>query len=164
MRKFGITFLVCGIIGVATVFAIAQGRGGFGHGFMFEKITKELGLSEEQKTQAKQILEDSKTRIKPLMEASKAAHESAKELGTDGTFDEKAVNVLATQQSETMRQIIVEKEKTKAALFAILTPEQRTKANELRANFESKMKERFGKDGEGFGKRGHRDLAYPPMF
>jgi periplasmic protein CpxP/Spy len=160
MKKFGITFLVCGIIGVAAVFAIAQGRGGFGHGFGFERIAKELGLSDEQKAQGKQVLDDSKTRIEPLMEAMKAGHESAKDLGKDGTFDEKAVNALATQQSETMKQIIIEKEKTKAALFAILTPEQRKKAEELKANFEGKMKERFGKDG----KRGHRGEGFPPMF
>jgi periplasmic protein CpxP/Spy len=164
MKKFGITFLVCGIIGVATVFAIAQGRGGFGHGFGFERIAKELGLSDEQKAQGKQVLDDSKTRIEPLMEAMKAGHESAKDLGKDGTFDEKAVNALATQQSETMKQIIIEKEKTKAALFAILTPEQRTKANELRANFETKFQEKGGKEGKGFGKRGHRGEGFPPNF
>jgi periplasmic protein CpxP/Spy len=163
-KKIGLAFLVCGIVGLSTVFAIGQARGGFGHGFFFDKIAKEIGLSDEQKTQAKQVLEDAKTRIEPLQEAMKAGHESAKDLGKDGTFDEKAVNALATQQTETMKQIIIEKEKTKAALFAILTPEQRTKANELQVNFESKMKDKFGKDGEGFGKRGHRGEGFPPMF
>jgi Spy/CpxP family protein refolding chaperone len=164
MKKLGITFLVCGIIGIATVFAIAQGRGGFGHGFMFEKIAKEIGLSDEQKAQAKQILEDSRAHIKPLMEAMKAGHESAKDLGKDGTFDEKAVNALATQQAETMKQIIIEKERTKAVLFAILTPEQRTKAIEVLANFESKMKEKGMKNGDGFGKREHLGERFSPMF
>jgi Spy/CpxP family protein refolding chaperone len=157
MKKLGITFLMCGIIGIATVFAIAQGRGGFGYGFLFDKIANELGLSAEQKAQAKQVLEDSKARIEPLMEALKAGHESAKDLGTNGTFDEKAVNALATQQSETMKQIIIEKEKTKAALFAILTPEQRTKAEQIRETFESKMRERVGK-------RGNHENGFPPMF
>lgn len=58
----------------------------------------------------------------------------------------------------------VEKEKTKAALFAVLTTEQRTKANELRANFESKMKEKGGKDHEVFGKHRHRGEDFLPMF
>jgi Spy/CpxP family protein refolding chaperone len=164
MKRFGVTFLVCGIIGVAAVFAVAQGRGGFGHGFMFDKIATELGLSDDRKNSAKQVMEDSKTRIEPLMEAMKAGHESAKNLGTDGTFDEKAVNALATQQAETMKQVIIEKEKTKAALFAVLTTQQRTKANELRANFESKMKEKGGKDQEVFCKRRHREEDFLPMF
>ncbi len=163
-KKFGIAFLVCGIVGLSTVFAIGQARGGFGHGFFFDGIAKELGLSDEQKTQAKQVLEDSKSRIEPLKEAMKAGHESAKDLGKDGTFDEKAVNASATQQAETMKQIIIEKERTKAALFAILTPEQRTKASELKANFEANFKDKFGKDGEGRGKRGSHGEGFPPMF
>ncbi len=131
---------------------------------MFDKIAKEFGLSDEQKAQAKQVLDDSKTRTEPLTEAMKAGHESAKDLGKDGTFDEKAVNELATQQSETMKQIIIEKEKTKAALFAILTPEQRTKAEQLRANFEAGFKDKFGKDSEGKGKHGKHREGFPPMF
>ncbi len=109
-------------------------------------------------------MEDSKSRLEPLIEAMKAGHKSAKNLGKDGIFDEKAVNLLAVQQAETMRQIIVEKEKTKAALFAVLTTEQRTKANELRVNFESKMKEKGGKDHEVFGKHRHRGEDFLPMF
>ncbi len=109
-------------------------------------------------------MEDSKSRLEPLIEAMKAWHKSAKNLGKDGIFDEKAVNLLAVQQAETMRQIIVEKEKTKAALFAVLTTEQRTKANELRVNFESKMKEKGGKDHEVFGKHRHRGEDFLPMF
>jgi periplasmic protein CpxP/Spy len=164
MRKFGIAFLVCGIVATAAIFAVAQSRGRFGHGFMFDKIAKEIGLSDEQKTQAKQILQDTKTRIEPLTKELNAERESAKDTGSDGIFDEKAVSEFAARQAATMKQIIIEKERTKAALFALLTPEQRVKANELRANFESKMKERFGQDGEGFGKRGHHKDGFPPMF
>ena len=117
---------------------------GFPPQFLVEKISKELGLSEEQKTQAEQILNDSKTRVQPLIEQIKQNHKLSKELGTDGNFDEQKVNQIADQQSETMKQLFVEREKTKAELFALLTPEQREKAKQMLESFAGKMKGRFG--------------------
>lgn len=71
-------------------------------------------------------------------------HETAKNLGTDENFDEAKVNEIAHQQSETMKQLFIEKEKTKAQLFAILTSEQREKARQMKEEFGKKMKVRFG--------------------
>jgi Spy/CpxP family protein refolding chaperone len=164
MKKVTVALLIASILTIGLVgLVFAQKRGGEGFGghhgkfggpggmppFFFGKIAEELGLSEEQKTQAKQVLEDSKTRVQPIMESLKNGHETAKTLGTNGTYDEKAVLALANQQAELTKQLIVEKEKTKAQLFAILTPEQRTKAQELMKNFEEKMK-------DGKGRFGHR--------
>lgn len=172
MKKITATILVISLLTIGLVgLVLAQKRGGEGFGghgfpppFLIEKIATELGLSDEQKEKAKQVLEDSKARIQPLMEAMRAGHIQAKDLGKDGVFDENAVVALATRQSETMKQIIIEKEKTKAALFAILTPEQRTKAEQLRETFESKRKERFGQEGKGFGKRGKHGEGFPPIL
>lgn len=155
-KKFGIAILALGILAVGTIFAFGSGHGRFhnrGQGafpppFIFEKIAKELGLSEEQKTQAKAILESSKETVKPLMEQMKQNHETTKILGTDGNFDEGKVNQLAAEQSETMKRLFIEKERTKAQLFAILTPEQREKAKQMQEKFGNRMKARFGKFGE----------------
>ncbi len=162
-RKFGVAILGLFILTAGTIFIFAHGRdgrrpgpgfgaGGFPPPFLVEKISKELGLSEDQLTQAKQILEETKKRVAPLSETMKENHQQAKELGTDGTFDEAKVNQLAHQQAETMKNLIIEKEKTKAQLFAILTPEQREKAKQMQEKFGEKMKGRFGKGfgGEGF--------------
>lgn len=159
MKKITVALLIASVLTVGLVgLVFAQKRGGEGfdgHGgrgfgkpgfppIFFGKIAEELGLTEEQKTQAKQILEASKTKIQPIMEGLKNGHDTAKTLGTNGTYDETAVANLANQQAELTKQLIIEKEKTKAQLFAILTPEQRTKAQELMKNFEGKMKGRFG--------------------
>ncbi len=120
---------------------------------MVERISKELGLSEEQKTQSKAILEAAKERVKPLLERMRQNHEIAKDLGTDGNFDEAQVNQIANQQSETMKQLFIEKEKTKAQLFAILTPEQREKAKQMHKQFGKRMKERFGHRFGGFSEK-----------
>jgi Spy/CpxP family protein refolding chaperone len=166
MKKITVALLVVSILTVGLVgLVFAQKRGGEGFGgrggfppFLFNKIANELELSDEQKAQIKQILESSKERIAPLMLAMKEGHQTAKTLGTNGTFDEAAVNALATQQSQTMKQLIIEKEKTKAQVFAVLNESQRTKAQEIMKNFEGKMKGRFGHRGKfgGFEGKGEK--------
>lgn len=168
MKKIGIVTFVVGVLAVSLVgliFAKSNGnesfskhRGGFGGegfppSFLVEKIANELGLNEDQKTQAKVIIDESKERIKPLFESMKQNREIIKDLGTDGNFDEAKVTEIANQQSETMKQLFIEKEKTKAQLFAILTPEQREKAKTMQEKFAGKMKGRFGHRFGGFSEK-----------
>ena len=155
MKKALIAFLVIAVLGLGAVFIFAQkakregfgGRMGFG-GRGFERIAEKLNLSDEQKTQVKTILEDSKTRVKPLMESMRESRQQAENLGTDGTFNEEQVNQIANRQSETMKQLFIEKEKTKAQIFAVLTPEQRVEAAKMKElfkeRFKGKGKKRFG--------------------
>ena len=82
------------------------------------------------------------------MEKVKQNHEASKLLGTDGVFNEEKVQELANQQAETMKQLFVEKEKTKAQLFAALNPDQREQAK--------KMMDEFGK---GFQKSGDKGFG-----
>lgn len=166
MKKIIIAILGVALVATGAVFIFAQkGAGdgrpfgkGFGRGFGpggpgLLRMAEKLGLSEEQKTQIKGIFEDSKTRVQPLMEAAKTNHDAIKNLGTDGTFNEAEVNRLAAAQAETTKQLIVEKERTKAAIFAVLTPEQRTKAAEFKAQMEERFKDRMPGPGgrRGFG-------------
>ena len=153
MKKYTIAILAFVILATGVIFVFAQKRDAGGRGerpfgpppFALEKIADELSLSDEQRTQIKQILEAEKTKIQALMETARTTHEQLKDLGTDGAFNEEKVNQLAAQQAETTRQLIVEKERTKAAIFAVLTPEQRTKASEMKNKFEDKMRGGFGK-------------------
>jgi Spy/CpxP family protein refolding chaperone len=154
MKKYTIAILAFAILAIGGVFVFAQKRdAGGGRGerpfgappFALEKIADELNLSDEQRAQIKQILETEKTKVQALMETARATHEQLKDLGTDGIFNEEKVNRLSAQQAETTRQLIIEKERTKAAVFAVLTPEQRTKAAELKNKFEEKMRGGFGK-------------------
>ena len=156
MRIFGRKKIFIAIFAVSVIiglvgFTFAQKRGFKGGHFadfpmplVAEKVAQELGLSEEQKTQAKQIFEDTKTRVEPLMKTMKESREQIKDLGTDGNFDEAKVTEIANNQAETMKQLFIEKEKAKAQLFAILTPEQKEKAKEMHHKFGERMKGKFG--------------------
>jgi len=155
MKKALIAILITAALGIGAVLIFAQkgnregfgGRGFGGRGF--ERIAQKLNLTDEQKTQVKTILEDSKTRVKPLMESMRENHKQAENLGLDGTFNEEQVNQIANTQAETMKQLFIEKEKTKAQIFAVLTPEQRTEAAKLKDGFKDGFKDRFKKRGGG---------------
>jgi protein CpxP len=153
MKKAIIAIIAIAVLGLGTMFIFAQkgSREGFGgKGFAgkgFDRIAQKLNLTDEQKTQVKTIMEDSKTRLKPLMESLRESHKQAENLGVDGTFNEEQVNQIANNQSETMKQLFIEKEKTKAQIFAILTPEQRAEAAKMKAQFKDGFKNRFKKRG-----------------
>jgi Spy/CpxP family protein refolding chaperone len=49
-----------------------------------------------------------------------------------GNFDEKLVRKLATQQSRLMAELIVATSRFQTELYAVLTPEQRTKVDDAR--------------------------------
>lgn len=159
MKKHIIAILAFAVLAIGVSFAFAQkkeivnkGERPFGPPpFMMGKIADELGLSDEQRSQIKQITEAGKSNIQPLMETARQTHEQLKDLGTDGVFNEEKVTQLASRQAETTRQLILEKERTKAAVFAVLTAEQRTKAAALKNKFDDKMRDGFGKR---FGGRG----------
>lgn len=168
MKKYTIAILAFAVLAIGVGFAFAQKRDGGNSGgrgerhfgappFALEKIAGELGLSDEQRAQIKQIIETEKTKIQSLMETARTTHDQLKDLGTNGVFNEEQVNRLASQQAETTRRLIVEKERTKAAVFAVLTPEQRTKAAELKNKFEEKRR-------GGFGKRFGRGDDAEPKF
>src|SRR5688572_8080939 len=120
-------------IGVA-VFA-KEGNGeakGFGRGKgkniakHIEKIKSELGLTESQSAQIRSIIEASKAEIKADIQAMKNA---------DGKDAKAAARAELKKDQQAMRENIL----------AVLTPEQRAKAEEMRGMFKDKMKKKHEK-------------------
>jgi protein CpxP len=146
-----------GILLIAgSIFVIAQkagdkdGRhfGGRGHHGV-AMFLRGLDLTDEQKAKVKEIMETGRANVDPLMAQLRDGHKRIAVLGTDGKFDQAKVEAVAAEQAAVMAKLIVEKEKAKAQVFAILTDEQKAKAAEMR----TKAEERF-KNGNGFrGKR-----------
>ena len=157
MKKLLVAFLAIAIVSIGTIFVFAQkGEDGkekfkrdFGHRGGFERLAKKLNLTDAQKEQAKQIMESGKEKVKPLMENMKSIHGQLDTATADGQFDEAQVQALATQQANIMAQLIVEKERTKSQLFAILTPEQQAQAKQLKEQMKEKFKGKFQKRGTG---------------
>jgi len=113
----------------------AHMRGMHGDGMFSEHaigfLTDYLNLNEGQQAQAKDILAKEKPTLDSLSQQMKQGHEALKQLETSGTFDEAKVRAVASQQSQTMTDLIVEKARIHSALFQILTPDQKTKMTQL---------------------------------
>ncbi|MGQ9896627.1 MAG: Spy/CpxP family protein refolding chaperone [Acidobacteriota bacterium] len=152
-----VTLILTGVFG-GVAYATAQGRDN-GHfiAFFIQRMADQLGLSEEQQAQIRQILEEERTVAEPLMQQLKSVRDQMRTLGTDGVFNEAQVRVLAQQQSQTMTELVVAKERTKARIAAVLTPEQRERAKQMLEHFHRRLR--------GGHKRhhGHGFRSLPPF-
>jgi Spy/CpxP family protein refolding chaperone len=135
-----VTFIfVCSLIlGSALTFAQKDDRNKMKR-LPFGRIADELGLTEQQKMQIKQIYQTQEEKIKALRQEMHQIRHQLSNQGRDGTFNEPLVIELASRQAELTKQMIIEKERTKALVFAVLTPEQREK---VPRNFAERFKRR----------------------
>lgn len=117
-----------------------MGIGGFGmegHHHLMGFLVKELQLTEAQQVQIRTMWKAEKEIMKPLMAKLEANRKQMIELTANGNFPEAKVRELANQNAPILAQMIVEKEKLKSQVYnQVLTPEQRTKADAMRARHE----------------------------
>jgi Spy/CpxP family protein refolding chaperone len=114
-------------------------HGGIAH--MLGFYADYLDLTDAQQAQMKDILAKEKPTIRPLMQQLAQAHQQMSQLEQAGTFDEAKVRALASQQSQTMTELMVQKARIKSELVALLTPDQKDKL----AKFEVRRAARFQK-------------------
>ncbi len=144
------------ILAVAAVLAIAiaafaqgmHGRGGHefpfgGHALGF--FSDYLDLSSAQQDQIKSIMQKEKPAIAPLMQQMAQFHSDMNKLEQSGAFDEAKVRALASQQSQVMTEMIVQKARIKSEMLQVLTPDQKAKLAKLEARHEQRMQEHMQK-------------------
>src|SRR5882672_6378134 len=108
-----------------------RGPGGFGHGDMLEHMARELNLTDAQKEQVKTIMESAETSAEGIHAKLEEVHKQIDAATANGQFDEAQVRTLANQKAQLEADMMVEHLRAKSKVFAILTPEQRTKAEEM---------------------------------
>lgn len=113
---------------------------GFG-GPMAGMMADYLDLTDAQRAQVKNIMAKEKTSFNPLMEQMHQAHQQLRQLEESTTFDEAKVRALASQNTQLMTELIVQKARVKNEIYQILTSEQRAKM----AKFEERHAARFQK-------------------
>lgn len=159
VRKFNsstITGVLCIVLGIAGL-AIGQGmhrHGGpmgpdFGFGFgghMMGYFSDVLDLSQAQQDQIKAILEKEKPTVQPLMKQLMQAHQDLEKLEQSGTFDEAKVRALAAQNTPALTELLVQKARIHSELMQVLTPDQKTKLQQLRAKHEARFKNKAAPD------------------
>ena len=133
-----LTLLVA--VGVSQTVKRAHMHGMHGDGMFSEHalgfLTRYLNLNEAQQAQAKEIFAKEKPTLDSLSQQMKQGHDALMQLETSGAFDENKVRGVASQQTQTMTDLIVEKARIHSQLFQILTPEQKTKMTQLMSKHE----------------------------
>ena len=157
---------IVAVVALAGALAVSQAvrhhrHMGMGDGFgpnpehIVAFMTDALDLTDAQQAQAKTILEKEKPSFTPLMQQLKDGHKQMRTLEESTTFDEAAVRAAATQQGQTMTELIVAKARVKSELFAILTTDQKTKATKIMNCHEERMMQHMhgggSPDAEGPG-------------
>jgi len=165
MKKLTIALLAAAVAASGAIFAFGQTEGtkrqghhGFRHGksdrrggMMGRMLFRKLDLTDEQKEQLKAIRLESREGTKSLRQELRATRHEIAELGSNGTLDEALLDQLATKQAGLVKQMTVEAQKTNFKMLSVLTPEQKTKLDEMKASFKEKMQERMEKRKARFG-------------
>lgn len=125
-----------------------HGRGGFG-GF---RGFRALDLTEEQRTQAKAIFEEQRKASEPQRAQVRALRQQMREQLDGGKADAAAIGQLAIQAHAIGEQLREARERGRERFLAILTPEQKTKLEQMKAE---RGKRGFGR--RGFGARPDAD-------
>jgi protein CpxP len=123
-----------------------------GHHARMGYLMRELNLTEAQKAQIEQIFEANKASGLPLMQQMAANKEAMLEATANGNYDQAKIQALATQQAQLMSQLIVQKQAVRHQIYSqVLTADQRTKADQLRAQQISRIDSRIQKLSQAAG-------------
>lgn len=157
MKKRTIAILAIAILAVGAAFVVAQkvmhhASGGHGPGFGRMHggglMLGGLNLTDDQKAKVKEIMTASKTNFEPIKRSLRENHKKMEDLTANGAFDEAQVQALATEQANLMAKMIVERERVKSQVFAILTDEQKAKAVQMKEQMKEHFKNRMKGSGE----------------
>lgn len=106
----------------------------------------ELDLTDAQKDQIFALRHAAMPALRDAMKTARASQQALRELAHSGQFDQTKAETLANQAATARAQASLTRAKLQADIVALLTPEQRAKAEALHAQ--------RGERGHGHGPRG----------
>jgi Spy/CpxP family protein refolding chaperone len=150
MKKSFLIVALAGAIAISVLLpAVAQQPGGWLQkrraGLFVQHIVNDLNLTADQRAQIKAILQKERPAIQSIMQTTEQANA---QLRARPSFDEAFVRSVAEQQAGNMAEALVEREKVRAEILALLNPEQRQKFNQLAAEFRSAIDDRIANLGD----------------
>ncbi|HEU5336649.1 MAG TPA: Spy/CpxP family protein refolding chaperone [Terriglobales bacterium] len=123
-------------VGAAAVAQNMAGRGGHWHKGDFlnrrlAHLTRTLDLSDAQQQQVKSLVEAQRPAFKALMQQMVSERQQMLTATQNGQFDAAKVQAIANQQGQTMASLIVARQELQSKIYGLLTPEQRTKFDQM---------------------------------
>jgi Spy/CpxP family protein refolding chaperone len=101
------------------------------------QIAQQLNLTDAQKQQAKMIFQQARQTAQPVREQLKQNRQALVEAAKAGNGDA-AIQQLAARQGNLLGQMVAVRTEAFAKFYATLTPEQRTKAEQLEQQFQQR--------------------------
>src|SRR5262249_38846589 len=121
---------------------------GMRHGFMGGSLglpLHQLNLTDDQRSQIKQIMKAEHANMKPLMQQEFQARQQLLQLVTSGNFDQAKAAAIATQESQTHVQLQVEDAKIASQIYALLDSTQKAKVSDIIAKHQQRMQQHMQK-------------------
>ena len=151
IQRFAVALVA--VAALAVPVALAQGGGkGEGHGQWGHRGGergemglmgfRQLNLTDAQKAQLKQIHENHKQAIAPLMQQIAAKRQEIRAASESGTVDEAAATQKLTEIAPLEAKLMAEHAKIRQESLAVLTPEQKTQLDTIRAQAKARWAER----------------------
>ncbi|HXW90688.1 MAG TPA: Spy/CpxP family protein refolding chaperone [Terriglobales bacterium] len=129
--------------------AAAQGRGPHRDGDFWGPMMREkLDLSDAQQAEIRQIYENGKPAMKGLWSQERASHSAMMKLITSGAFEAAKAQAIASQEAQVHAQLELAHAQMAAQAYLILTPEQKTKLNEILEEREQRIQEHINKGSQ----------------
>lgn len=123
-------------VGAAAVGQSMAGKGGHWHRGDFlnrrlAHLTRALDLSDAQQQQVKSLFQAQRPAFKALMQQMVSERQQMLAATQNGQFDTAKVQAIANQQGQTMANLIVARQELQSKIYGLLTPEQRTKFDQM---------------------------------
>ena len=104
------------------------------------RVESRLNITWDQRMQVKAVLQQERPAMAALHTQLAAEHAEMVQMTS---YNDSQARAIAAKYAETNTDVVVEREKLRVELLAILTPAQQKKLSEFRARFGSAMDERL---------------------
>lgn len=130
----------CGVLSAVLVLTVGaaarQHKGGPGFGppspeRMLARMAEDLDLTSDQVTQIKTIMTTQESKTEPYRTQLADLDAQMRAATANGQFDEAKVREIATQQSQIMVELTVERERGRSQTYSVLTADQRAKFEQM---------------------------------
>ncbi len=124
------------VVGIAALGQSMAGNGGHWHrgSFLNRRIahlTRALDLTDAQQQQVKSLVEAQRPALKGLMQQLASERQQMLAATQNGQYDQSKVQAIASQQGQTLANLIVARQELQSKIYSLLTPEQRTKFDQM---------------------------------
>ncbi len=112
-------------------------------GRMRAYLAEQLGLTDAQKSQIKQIHQNHKETIKPLVQELRAKRQDLHKSFNADNYDEALATQKFSEMASLKAKLMGEKLKVRKEMLSVLTPEQKAKFEQLKEQFKNRRAERM---------------------